>query len=144
MIYFSKVGTNENIGYETMPKEIPLGYIQMDKERPTIEHIAQEGGVWALPQPNTESIRKNFSDALRAIMDSKAQEHGYDSVLTAVTYENSSVEKFQKEGKAFRLWRDTIYDTAYAYLKDCLKGLKELPKTNEELLELVPKFEIME
>ena len=32
----------------------PDGWIVMQGERPTPEHVAQEGGIWALPEPEPE------------------------------------------------------------------------------------------
>ena len=73
-------------------------------------------------------------------MDEKAQEYGYDSIITAVTYENSDIEKFRQEGTAFRKWRDLVYATAYSYLDEVLAGKKTLPQQNDELMALLPDF----
>ena len=89
-----------------------------------------------------EEIRKSYSDKLGSVMDTKAQEYGYDSILTAVTYADSTIEKFAKEGKAFKEWRDNVYATGYAYLAEIEAGKKAIPATDEEFIALVPVFKV--
>lgn len=74
-------------------------------------------------------------------MDSKAQELNYDSVFTAITYENDSNKKFAQEAKAFKAWRSQIWTTCYAVLDEVLAGTRTIP-TKEELLALMPKLVI--
>lgn len=105
-------------------------------------HITFSVPVIDEKEPTIEEIRKTFSDKLGQIMDEKAQEYGYDGIITAVTYENSDIAKFRQEGTAFRKWRDLVYATAYAYMEESLEGKKELPKTDEGLLKLLPVFEL--
>ena len=103
-------------------------------------HITFSAPVIDEKEPTIEEIRKTFSDKLGQIMDEKAQEYGYDSIITAVTYENSDIEKFRQEGTAFRKWRDLVYATAYSYLDEVLAGKKTLPQQNDEVMALLPDF----
>lgn len=90
--------------------------------------------------PTMEEIKQQYSDKLGAIMNTKAQEYGYDSILTAVTYADSAIDKFAKEGKAFKEWRDNVYATGYAYLAEIEAGKKAIPATDEEFIALIPIF----
>ncbi len=119
MIYFSKVGTNENIGYETMPKEIPLGYIQMDKERPTIEHIAQEGGVWLLPVKTLEIAKANQLDKINDEV-SKEIIGGFTVLVSEAITETGEVIKNKNI-----VFDSTEYDQANFIQKQMFYSLQE-------------------
>lgn len=116
-------------------------------------HVKWDGKKWEYeevikeiePEPEqhvltAEEIRKSYSDKLGSVMDTKAQEYGYDSILTAVTYADSTIEKFAKEGGAFKVWRDNVYATGYAYLAEIEAGKKAIPATDEEFIALIPVF----
>ena len=76
--------------------------------------------------------------AVQRFMDAKAQERGYDDIFTAVTYaEESVVEKFQSEGRAFRSWRSAVWAFCYDYLDQVMEGKKPVP-TEAELIALLP------
>lgn len=92
------------------------------------------------PQTN-EQIIKSFTKMIQDYMDSKAQELNYDSVFTAITYENDSNKKFAQEAKAFKAWRSQIWTTCYAVLDEVLAGTRTIP-TKEELLALMPELVI--
>ena len=80
--------------------------------------------------------------AVQRFMDAKAKEHGYDDIFTAVTYaEESTVAKFQAEGKAFRKWRSAVWAFCYAYLDEVTAGTKPVP-TEAELIALLPALSL--
>lgn len=106
---------------------------QFDWENKPIE-------VELAPQTN-EQIIKSFTKIIQTYMDSKAQELNYDSVFTAITYENDSNNKFAQEAKAFKAWRSQIWTTCYAVLDEVLAGTRSIP-TKEELLALMPELVI--
>lgn len=106
---------------------------QFDWENKPIE-------VELAPQTN-EQIIKSFTKMIQSYMDSKAQELNYDSVFTAITYENDSNKKFAQEAKAFKAWRSQIWTTCYAVLDEVLAGTRSIP-TKEELLALMPELVI--
>ena len=90
--------------------------------------------------PTAKEIRKSYSDKLGSVMDAKAQEYGYDGILTAVTYADSTIDKFAQEGKAFKEWRDSVYATGYAYLAEVESGTKTIPATDADFIKLIPVF----
>lgn len=94
-----------------------------------------------IPKPSRESVVKGYVDAIQLYMDKEAQQHGYDSVHTAVSYaEESSVLKFQDEGKAFRAWRSLCW--AYCYnLLDKYQEIEDAP-TIQEIIGNLPLLEI--
>lgn len=90
---------------------------------------------------SNEQIIKKFQLEVQEYMDSKAQELNYDSIFTAITYENDSNSKFASEAKAFKAWRSNVWTTCYAILDECLSGTREVP-TKEELISLLPELVI--
>ena len=71
----------------------------------------------------------------------KAQELNYDSIFTAITYENDTNVKFAKEAEAFKAWRSQVWTICYAVLDEVLAGTRSTP-TKEELLALLPELVI--
>ncbi len=88
-----------------------------------------------------EQIIKSFVTVVQDFMDSKAQELNYDSIFTAITYENDTNIKFAKEAEAFKAWRSKVWTTCYAVLDEVLAGTRAIP-TKEELLALLPELVI--
>lgn len=88
-----------------------------------------------------EQIIKSFTNLIQNFMDSKAQELNYDSIFTAITYENDSNTKFAKEAEAFKKWRSQVWTICYAVLDEVLMGQREVP-TKEELISLLPEVVI--
>ena len=74
-------------------------------------------------------------------MDKKAQELNYDNCLSVCSYFNSGVEKFDKEGAAFRTWRSAVWQKCYQVLDECLAGTRSVP-TSQELIEELPLLDI--
>lgn len=119
--------------------DIPDGWIVMQGERPTPEHVANELGEWVLPVPKAE----DFIAAIQSHMDSTAKSYGYDDIKSAVTYaEEPSVLKFQIEGRAFRAWRSQVWDYGYNQLALVEGGEREQP-TIEAILAELPVFEVI-
>ena len=91
---------------------------------------------------NVADTKTQLIAAAQRFMDAKAQEHGYDDIFTAVTYaEESTVAKFQAEGKAFRKWRSAVWAFCYAYLDEVTAGTKPVP-TEAELIALLPTLSL--
>ncbi len=88
-----------------------------------------------------EQIIKSFVTVVQDFMDSKAQELNYDSIFTAITYENDTNIKFAKEAEAFKAWRSKVWTTCYAVLDEVLAGTRAIP-TKEELFALLPELVI--
>ena len=121
------VYSDEDMQQEFLSGKIYIGGNMQDA--PVVEYV-----------PTMEEIKKQYSDKLGSIMNTKAQEYGYDSILTAVTYADSAIDKFAKEGNAFKEWRDNVYATGYAYLAEIEAGKKAIPATDEEFIALIPIF----
>lgn len=80
-----------------------------------------------------------LTNAAQEMLDTRAQNMGYDNIFTASTYVASTVDKFKKEATALVAWRDSVWTTCYLILDDVLAGNRPIP-TIMELLEELPKF----
>lgn len=86
--------------------------------------------------------RAAMSAAVQSHLDNTAQASGYDSILSACTYaDESSVSRFQEEGRAFRAWRSEVW--RYCWSVDAAVDAKTRPApTPAELIAELPLFVI--
>lgn len=107
--------------------------------------VAEEGFVKAhfpgsyreiTPPPATPTVRE-YTDAVQVYLDTEAQTHNYDGILSACTYASSSIPKFAAEGKACVVWRDAVWAECYTILGLVQAG-QRTPPTIPELLAALP------
>ena len=91
-------------------------------------------------QEQTEQLTKQFTQSVQKWMDVKAQERGYDNIISACTYAGSTDEKFAAEGKAAKEWRDKVWRHCYDVVAQVVSGNRDIPTISELLAEL-PKLE---
>ena len=75
-------------------------------------------------------------------LDEKAKELNYDSCLSACSYFNTGVEKFDKEGAAFREWRSAVWSKGYQILNECISGQRSSVPDKILLISELPVLEI--
>lgn len=103
--------------------------------------------VWAPKPPMTdEEFLALVEFSIQDKLDQQAQSLGYDSIHTSVSYaEETSVPKFQKEGKALRKWRSLVWGAGYQLLEEYQAAKQSDPATPrpdvEEVLAALPDFE---
>ena len=85
------------------------------------------------------STKSRLTSAIQSTLDEKAQERGYDSILSLCTYATSPTAKFSKEGQAGVSWRDEVWAKGYTILDDVESGTRAIP-TADELLAELPDF----
>lgn len=101
-------------------------------------------GKWVYTEPaplTTEEqdrmIQSKLIDAVQNFMDKKSQDHGYDNLLSVVTYaEEPANPVFQKDGIAFRAWRSEVWAYCYAQLAAVKAGTRTVPSTTQLISEL--------
>jgi hypothetical protein len=91
------------------------------------------------PAPTLPQV-PDYVTAVQAMLDAKARERLYDSILSACTYVTSTQAKFQAEGQACVAWRDAVWSKCYELMTDVDSGGLEQP-TIEELLAMLPTME---
>ena len=87
-----------------------------------------------------EELTALFKEKTQELLDAKAREKGYDDILSACSYAGYDND-FRAEGESFGIWRAKVWKYGYALLEAISKGKKELPKSFEELMKDLPKFE---
>ena len=85
------------------------------------------------------STKSRLTSAIQSMLDDKAKERGYDSILSLCTYATSTAAKFAAEGQAGVSWRDEVWAKGYAILADVESGSRAIPTVDELLAEL-PNF----
>jgi len=65
------------------------------------------------PAPTVEDIIARFMPQLQAWMDGTAQQNGYDSVVSCVSYKDSGVTQWAADAAAMIAWRDAVWQWAY-------------------------------
>ena len=83
--------------------------------------------------------KQNAINRVQACMDAKAQEYGYDHILSASSYVTSTFPKFKAEGIAFAKWRDDVWLHCYFVLAEWEAGTSKIT-TEDELIASLPEF----
>ncbi|WP_346829445.1 hypothetical protein ABDX87_20040 [Pseudomonas abietaniphila] len=92
---------------------------------------------WTIVPPSESELTSLYEQAVQAKLNGAAQDRGYDSISTAISYaEEPAVPKFQKDGKAFRAWRSMVWAYAYEQLAAVKAGEREQPSVDAFLQEL--------
>lgn len=100
MIY-AKVGES----FQQVGGSCPVGYIEMQGERPTPQHIACENGTWGLPQPTKEQqlqqLELDYQTAVAELQKSLAvAQLRNDTVLIAdIQSDFATLQKAYQEQK---------------------------------------------
>lgn len=79
------------------------------------------------------ALQKAVVDATQARLDAFAQLRSYDSILSACTYANSTVAKFQAEGQYCVNARDATWAKLYAILADVQAGARTMPRSYADI-----------
>lgn len=99
------------------------------------------GSEWEYKEPPTaEEVQLKMTQFVQNFMDVKVQERGYDSILSACSYVNTGIERFDREGEICRVWRSAVWNKCYEILADVQSGKIGIP-TEEDLIEMLPKLE---
>lgn len=84
------------------------------------------------PLTPEESINV-YEAAAKLALDNLAKSWGYDSMVEAASYVNSTNPQYKAEAEALVLWRDQTWDKIYQI------EAGELPTTTTKFLALLPK-----
>ncbi|AQW85490.1 hypothetical protein CPIN18020_0243 [Campylobacter pinnipediorum subsp. caledonicus] len=99
-----------------------------------------DGEKWVKNPITKEKLIKEFKEKVQKHLDQKAQQHGYDNIVSACSYAGYEND-FKEEGEAFGKWRAKVWKKGYMFLAE--KGNQD-PNTIkiDELLEDLPKLEL--
>ena len=137
------IGTGTNTAFYTS-----IGRVEMDVEQSDIDgqwYVAGYAPMKSEEQKQKEAVealQKHYTDLIQRLLDVEAQKLGYDNCNSVCTYVDTGVQKFDDEGVAFRKWRSAVWAKGYELLAEVQAGTRPVP-TEEELVELLPKLEIV-
>lgn len=99
--------------------------------------------VLPAPVPTSAEVLGATAAAMTAVvqahMDTQARAHGYDNLLSAISYANEpAVPAFQADGQAFRAWRSLVWARCHELLAQVQAGTLLVP-TETELLAMLPE-----
>lgn len=92
-----------------------------------------------IPELSDREKLERFKDKVREVLSSQANEMGYDSVLSILSYQNSTNQKWKKESYSFLSWRDNVIDYAISVYNRVKDGSMSIP-TLEEFENKMPKL----
>ena len=154
MVYYDH--EPEQVKYEVRPDGKAEVWIRRDIRQ---ESTPEGGQVWVAEEVHFQTVqtqaeivanadvlffrnsdvRKVLTDVMQDYMDTVAQERGYDTILSLISYENSSVDKYAAEAAAGKALRDAVWPYCYEIEAAVLAGTSRIP-TKEELLANAPRI----
>ena len=106
------------------------------------DHINSKTKDEYLSEIHRQELIKNAIRAVEDKLNEEAQNLGYNSIYTAVSYaDEPAVLKFQTEGQALRAWRSLVWEYCFQLLEDYDAGIIEQP-TIGEILSGIPQFQL--
>ncbi|MBR8466174.1 hypothetical protein KDE13_07460 [Campylobacter sp. faydin G-140] len=85
-------------------------------------------------------LEAEFKNRVQTILDQKAKEKGYDSIVSAVSYAGYE-NVFQTEAINFGKWRANVWAWGYKVLEDVKSGKIDITSTDiNEVLASMPEF----
>lgn len=79
-----------------------------------------------------------YKSSAQTQLDSLAKSWGYDSLISASSYETSTNVQFKAESLVLIAWRDEVWGSAYALLANVQSGKKSAPKSVDDFLAGLP------
>jgi hypothetical protein len=96
----------------------------------------EEAAVLAAAAKTPAQIQAEMTTAVQRHLDTEAQAHGYDGILSLTSYATSTNAKFGAEGIAGRNWRDAVWAYCYQVLLDVQAETRPIPTEAELIAEL--------
>lgn len=87
-------------------------------------------------QQKVDALKDTIQRKVQHMLDIGAQEHGYDSIVTLVSYATSGIPKFKAEAQAAIAWRDAVWSTVFQIWKDVRDGVRTMPTLDEAMAEM--------
>lgn len=94
-----------------------------------------DGIEWVEKPLDIEALKHSFISAIQNLLDRKAQENGYDSILSACSYAGYE-NPFRAEGEAYGIWRANCWAYCYGQLSLISNGSRLVPSIEEFMMEL--------
>lgn len=142
MLMFAKIENEElmtcSVGVGTDTEFYKsIGMTEMDVEQGYDGQWYVLGHAPVKPKEQTETeIQKQLTDAVQTALDAFAQTRGYDGIMSACSYANSTDAQFKLEADYCITLRDETWRMGYAIVADVKAGLRPIPSMEELIAEL--------
>ena len=77
-----------------------------------------------------------IGEAVRQHLDTVVGQRQYDSILSAISYANSTNAQWSAEGTAAKTWRDAVWAKVYEIMAQVQSGQRPIPSVTEVINEL--------
>ena len=94
-----------------------------------------DGSQFSKPQKSLAETQQEFSEVIQNLLDSKAKEKHYDSIVSACSYAGAP-NPFQEESIAFLAWRGAVWQKCYELLAQVEQGVSPVPTVDQLIAEL--------
>lgn len=136
---------NQLYGFDSSDTTIPAGLVLIPSSYTANQYpfITLVNGVINFNQAAFTAAQQaeliaQYEYAAQETLDSVAQSWGYDSLLSAASYVNSTVAQYKADAAALLAWRDTFWQSAYTLEASVTAGTQSLPATASAFIALLP------
>lgn len=140
-----KLSKDATVNVWVVPTEYQANgyFVSTDNSIPACDH---DEPVFAGTLPADEDTKKEFefnltqtylTSVVQDFLDKTAQSKGYDSMISATSYVNSTNPTFKSEAIAAVAWRDSVWTFCYDLLTKIKSGTVEIP-SESDLIGMLP------
>jgi hypothetical protein len=90
------------------------------------------------PLPTQAQLTAQYEAKAQSNLDSLAQSWGYDNIVSAVSYANSTVAQYKADALALIAWRDATWQEAESLDAQIAAGTAQVPATVAAFVALLP------
>jgi hypothetical protein len=131
------IASEEFLAIDDKIEEIYIWFydIFMFFTRPSKYHeYDNENHLWIISSDNYKLLMlSNISNEIQIKLDEFAQSRNYDNIISACSYANSEVTKYQQEGLHCVQIRDAIWNKLYEIFAEVDNGTRPVPLKFEEI-----------
>lgn len=132
--YLGVIKSNaEMAGYAKYEGTKSVDWLKLDEEGIITEMTPEEYEV-------AHRTLKSYESAVDELLKNTANERGYDSAYTCLSYMNSINPTWKAEAEAFNSWRDSVWLKCHEILNAVNAGTRPAPSI-EELLSELPQID---
>lgn len=94
-----------------------------------------------VPAPTQAQLNAEAASAVQGWLDSTAQAapYLYANIVAAVSYAGSSVDLWNRQGTAFKAWRDSVWQALFTLQTNVASGKATAPATPAALIASLPQ-----
>lgn len=100
--------------------------------------IIPEGELYAIAQAQQAQLVASFTDSAQQHLDAFAKTRGYDGIMSAATYINSTIPRYAAEATRALLLRDQWWSTLDTIMVAVLSEQRPVPASFDEILSELP------